>query len=33
LQSALRYRQRTVSGPGCMPQGSGLECFVPNLPS
>jgi hypothetical protein len=23
----------TVSGPGCHPQGSGLQCFVPNLPS
>jgi hypothetical protein len=23
----------TVSGPGCLPQGSGLECFVPNRPS
>ena len=22
-----------VSGPGCQPQGSGLECFVPGLPS
>jgi Copper type II ascorbate-dependent monooxygenase, C-terminal domain len=21
----------TVSGPGCQPQGSGLECFVPNV--
>jgi len=22
----------TVTGPGCVPQGSGLQCFVPKEP-